>query len=51
MHSNIVLHEAVEAMGNIHEENTLKLLKKFENEKSEILYETCFLTTKLIEWV
>eukprot|EP00347_Sterkiella_histriomuscorum_P019136 403342811 len=46
----IVLHEAVEALGNINSENTLKLLKRFENEPSEILYETCFLTIKLVEW-
>ena len=25
-------------------------MKKFENEQSEILYQTCFLTTRLIEW-
>lgn len=49
-HPKIVLHEAVEALGNLDQENTLKLLKKFENEPSEILYETCFLTIKLIEW-
>lgn len=49
-HTKIVLHEAVEALGNLNSENTLKLLKKFENEPSEILYETCFLTIKLIEW-
>lgn len=49
-HPKIVLHEAVEALGNINSENTLLLLKRFENEPSEILYETCFLTIKLIEW-
>ncbi|CDW84373.1 deoxyhypusine hydroxylase [Stylonychia lemnae] len=49
-HPKIVLHEAVEALGNINSENTLKLLKRFENETSEILYETCFLTIKLVEW-
>ena len=49
-HPKIVLHEAVEALGNINSENTLKLLKRFENEQSEILYETCFLTIKLVEW-
>lgn len=25
-------------------------MKRFENEQSDILYETCFLTIKLIEW-
>jgi len=34
----------------LNQENTIKLLKKFENEQSEILYQTCFLTTRLIEW-
>ena len=48
--TKIVLHEAVEALGNLNQDNTLKLLKKFENEPSDILYETCFLTLKLIEW-
>jgi hypothetical protein len=28
----------------------VKLLKKYENEKSDILYETCYLTLKLIDW-
>lgn len=46
----IVIHEAVEALGNMNSENTLRLLKKFENEQSEILYQTCDLTIKLIEW-
>ena len=49
-HTKIVLHEVVEALGNLNQANTLKLLKKFENEPSEILYETCDLTIKLIEW-
>jgi deoxyhypusine monooxygenase len=49
-HSKIILHEAVEALGNMNDDNTLKLLKKFENEQSSILYETCYLTIKLIEW-
>ena len=49
-HPKIVLHEAVEALGNLNQENTLRLLKKFEDEPSDILYETCFLTIKLIEW-
>ena len=49
-HTKIVLHEAVEALGNLSHENTLKLLKRFENEPEDILYETCFLAEKLIEW-
>ena len=49
-HSKIVHHEAVEALGNLDQDNTLKLMKRYENEQSEILYETCYLTTKLLEW-
>lgn len=49
-HSKIVLHEAVEALGNLSNENSLKLVERFEEEKDGILYETCFLMKKLIEW-
>lgn len=45
-----MVHEAVEALGNLNHQNTIDMLKKFENEKSDILYETCFLAIKLIEW-
>jgi len=45
-----VLHEAVEALGNISYSNTEKLLDRFTAEKDGMLYETCFLTKKLIEW-
>lgn len=46
----IVLHEAVEALGNMDCENTIKLIEKFKSEKSQVLLETCYLTQKLIEW-
>ncbi|TNV77032.1 hypothetical protein FGO68_gene13979 [Halteria grandinella] len=46
----IVLHEAVEALGNLNQDNTFKLLERFNQERDGILYETCFLTKKLIEW-
>lgn len=46
----IVHHEAVEALGNISYDNTYKLLERFTEEKDGILYETCFLTKRLIEW-
>ena len=49
-YTKIVLHEAVEALGNVSEENNLKLLDRFSEEKDGILYETCFLTQKLVEW-
>ena len=39
-------------MGNLGEENTLELLKKYEDENktTTMLYETCFLAKELIEW-
>ena len=39
-------------MGNLAEENTLNLLKKYEDEKktSTMVYETCFLARELINW-
>ena len=46
----IVLHEAVEAYGNLDTEIALKLLERFSSEKDGILYETCFLTKKLVDW-
>ena len=48
----IVKHEAVEAMGNLAEQNTLDLIKKFEDEDktSTMLYETCFLARENINW-
>ena len=49
-YTKIVLHEAVEALGNVSKENNLKLLDRFADEKDGILYETCFLTQKLVEW-
>ena len=49
-YTKIVLHEAVEALGNVSEENNLQLLDRFAEEKDGILYETCFLTQKLVEW-
>ena len=51
-YEEIVVHEAVEAMGNLAEENTLSLIQKYENENktSSMLYETCFLARELINW-
>jgi deoxyhypusine monooxygenase len=46
----IVLHEAVEALGNVSREDNLKLLERFSGEKDGILYETCFLAEKLVQW-
>ena len=49
-HTDIVLHEAVEALGNLNNDNTLRLLDRFKDSKNGLLYETCFLTKKLLEW-
>ena len=49
-YSKQVQHEAVEALGNLNQDNTLKLLKRYEHEPAEVLYETCYLAQKLIEW-
>lgn len=48
----IVVHEAVEALGNMNQEHSLNLLKRFEDENktTSILYETCFLARELIHW-
>ena len=42
----IVTHEAVEALGNMNSENTLRLIEKYKDERSEIsalVMETCSL--------
>lgn len=49
-HTKIVLHEAVEALGNVSEESTMQLLERFADEQDSILYETVYLTKRLIEW-
>ena len=49
-YAEIVVHEAVEGLGNMSQEKTLDLLKKYEDHKSTMLYETCFLAKELISW-
>ena len=52
-HPQIVIHEAVEALGNMNNYDSLKLLKKFESEDSphtEMVRETVELARDLIEW-
>ena len=49
-YSKFVLHEVVESMANLNCENTFKLLERFRDEKDEILYESCYLAKRLIEW-
>jgi hypothetical protein len=48
----IIVHEAVEAMGNMNQENSLMLLKRYEDEEktTTMVYETVFLARELINW-
>ena len=47
-----VLHEAIEALGYVSSELNMKQLERLSKDDggSRILYETCFLTNKLVEW-
>lgn len=51
-YQEIVVHEAVEAMGNLNQENSISLLKRYEDENktTTMLYETCFLAKENILW-
>lgn len=50
-HSSIVIHEAVEALGNISEDNLKDLLKQFDEDKDDIIVkETCELALDLTQW-
>ena len=52
-YKEIVVHEAVEALGNMSQEKSKQLLDKYSNsnfENSQMLYETCFLAIELIKW-
>lgn len=52
-YEEIVVHEAVEALGNMDDQNTIQLLEKYENtnhKNSQMLYETCFLANTLLKW-
>ena len=51
-HSDVVHHEAMEALGNLAQENTWKYLEQYKNVAGEgnIIYDTCFLAAKLMEW-
>ena len=49
----IVTHEAIEALGNMNNENTIRLIEKYKDERSEIsalVMETCGLAQALITW-
>ena len=49
-YTEIVIHEAVEALGNLNEQNTFDLLETVDSSSSVMLYETCFLAKELITW-
>jgi hypothetical protein len=51
-YEEIIVHEAVEAMGNLNQENSLQLLKRYEDEDktTNMLYETCFLAKEMMAW-
>ena len=48
----MVRHEAGEALGAIgkYNENVLEILKKYSNDKYEVVSETCQIALKLLEW-
>lgn len=49
----IVVHEAVEALGNMSDENTVRLIEQYKNRNSDIsemVIETCELAQDLIKW-
>jgi len=49
-HQSIVIHEAAEAMGNLCQENSKKLMEKFTDKDNSLVWETCYLSKKKIDW-
>ena len=52
-HAQIIVHEAVEALGNMSDENTVRLLERYRDQNtdiSEMVLETCELAQDLIKW-
>lgn len=49
--ASIVLHEAAEALGNISNENNIRLLEKFLSYDDEIIKETCELAIENLKWM
>ena len=49
--ASIVLHEAAEALGNISNDNNIKLLEQFLNYDDEIIKETCLLAIDNLNWM
>lgn len=49
-HSDFVRHEAIEALEDISEEVSLKVLESLKEQQTGILYETYYLKKKQVEW-
>lgn len=49
--ASIVLHESAEALGNISNDNNIKLLEKFLNYEDQIIKETCILAVDNLKWM
>jgi deoxyhypusine monooxygenase len=52
-YTHIIVHEAVEALGNINDKNTLNLLEKYRGSGkviAEIVEETCEVSQALLKW-
>ena len=52
-YAHIIVHEAVEALGNLNDANTLKLLEKYRGSGkpiADIVEETCEVSLALIKW-
>jgi deoxyhypusine monooxygenase len=49
--AGISRHEAAEAIAAIGDQDSISLLRQYENDKEEILADTCRLAIKRIEWL
>jgi len=52
-HAQIIVHEAVEALGNLSDENSVRLIEQYRESNSdisELVVETCELAQDLIKW-
>jgi deoxyhypusine monooxygenase len=50
-HAKIVVHEAVEALGNLCQDGSFDLLKKYISEEDDMVKETVFLAEKMMQWL
>lgn len=49
-HSDFVRHEAIEALDDISEDTSLKVLESLKEQQTGLVYETYYLKKKQIEW-